>query len=313
MPTQLGESTLGKLYLKQLGTYGLCWWVRAIDDHVNFTVEPVRLEKNINLPGGQNSGNHSRNFLHNTGFDLLDLRDYQLGDSLRSIDWKATARRGKQVIRRFEREHRLEIVVLIDCGISSRIHCQGLDRLHHYINISSKFTEFAAMQGDKVACIAYAQQALGRAPMSGGIGAVKKVRHLLSRLSATNETANPLNAALEVKQLLKHRGLVIFLTEIEQPEAASQLIQAGQLLGTKHQVLIATLEDPETSKALANKAQQWLDPYRQFAALEYQRGKEMTRMQLRRNGVAIAVGSAKHLDQQVMAYYQKKRDIIGSA
>jgi uncharacterized protein (DUF58 family) len=312
-PTQLGASTLGKLYLKQLGLFGLCWWTRVIDDHVEFAVEPTRLDKISRLSGLQQMGSRNSLFQHSSGVDLLELRDYRHGDSVRNIDWKATARRGKQVIRRFEREHRLEIVVLIDCGRSSRIQCERLDRLHHYVNVAAKLTEFAALQGDRIACIAYAQQAIGKVAMSGGIAAVKKIRQLLGGLSAANETANALNAAFEVKQMLKHRGLVVFLTEIEQPEAAAQLIQAGQLLATKHQVLIASLDDPVTANILRQPARHWADPYRHFAALEYQQGRELSLKQMQRNGVAITTATVKYLDQQVLTYYQTKRDKIGSA
>ncbi len=311
--TQLGAASLGKLCLKQRGAFSLCWWTRVIDDGINFTVEPLRLENRTAAPGYEHVGNRQQRFHHNTGFELLDLRDYQAGDSLRSIDWKASARRGKQVIRRFEREHHLEIVILIDCGIGSRIHCQGLNRLHHYINASAKLTELAARQGDKIACIAYAQKTVGSVPMLSGISAVKKIRQFLCGLSASNETANPLNAALDVKKYLKHRALIIFLTEIEQPEAAAQLIKAGQLLGAKHKVLIGTLDDPEVAKVLTQPAVQWLDPYRHFAAFEHQRGQDMSCMQLQRKGIAITKGTVKNLGQQVLAYYQANRDAIGSA
>ena len=312
-PTRLGASTLGSLYLKQLGHFGLCWWTRHIDDQVNFNVEPIRLESTLQVTGLSHTGIRHNSYQPGSGVDLLDLRDYRPGDSLRSIDWKATARRGKPIIRRFDREHRLEIVILIDCGRGSRIYCDRLDRLHQYVNVAAKLTEFAALQGDRIACFAYAQQPIEKVAMSGGINAVRQIRQLLGRLSTTNEEANALNAALEVKQLLKRRGLVIFLTEIEQPEAASQLIQAGQLLTTKHQVLIATLEDPTIATTLKQTARQWQDPYRHFATVEYQRGRELTRKQLQHYGVAIISATAKHLDQQVLAYYQNKRDKISGA
>jgi uncharacterized protein (DUF58 family) len=312
-PILLGDSSLGSLYLRQPGFLGLCWWTRRIDNPADFRVVPVRLGKTPPVSGTQQMGDRSSHFQHSSGVDLLELRDYHPGDSLRSIDWKATARRGKQMVRRFEREHRLEIVVLIDCGRSSRMYYGRLSRLHHYINVASKLAEFAAGQGDQIACIAYGQQTLGTVPMTGGIKAIKAIRHLLGGLSSTSDTANALNAAFDVKQMLKHRGLVIFLTEVEQPEAATQLIQAGQLLATQHQVLVATLEDTAIADGLKQKARYWLDPYRHFALLEYQRGQELSCKELQRKGIAIVRAPAKHLDQQVLGYYQNKRDKIGGA
>lgn len=311
-PLKLGPALLGRLYLKQLGVFGLCWWTRAIDDSTGFNVEPVRLDQVATVPGLSALGNRHRHKAGN-GLELLDLRDYRHGDPLRSIDWKASARRGKPITRRFEREQRLDIIVLIDCGRGSRIQCGQLDRLHNYVNVAAKLAEFAVLQGDRIGCLAYAQQIVDRAPVAGGMMAVNRIRQLLGHLSAGHEEANALNAALEARRLLKHRGLVVFLTGIEQPEAAAQLIQAGQLLAPQHQVLVGCLEDPAIGDILKRNARQWQDPYRHFAALEYQKGRQATCLQLQRHGVAVARATARHLDQQVLAYYQNQRGTIAGA
>jgi len=311
-PLKLGPTMLGRLYLKQLGAFGLCWWTRAIDESVDFSVEPVRLDQVAAVPGLTALGNR-HGYKAGNGVELMDLRDYRHGDPLRSIDWKASARRGKPITRRFEREQRLDIIVLIDCGRASRIQSGQLDRLHNYVNVAAKLTEFAALQGDRIGCLAYARQIIGREPVTGGMIAVNRIRQLLGRLSAGHEEANALNAALEARRLLKHRGLVVFLTGIEQPEAAAQLIQAGQLLAAGHQVLVGCLEDPAVDDILKQPARRWQDPYRQFAALEYQKGREATCRQLQHHGVAVARAAASHLDGQVLAYYQNKRGTIAGA
>jgi uncharacterized protein (DUF58 family) len=312
-PTRLGESGLGRLYLKQLGCFGLCWWTRSVDDQIKFQVEPVRLENSHRIAGLQHTGNRQTRFLYSSGLEFLDLNEYRPGDSLRSIDWKASARRGKPIVRRFERENRLEMVVLIDCGRSSSLQCQHLDRLHHYVNIAAKLTEFAAMQGDRIACIAYAQQTIDKTGMLAGVTALQQIRRVLAKQVSLNETANALNAALEIKQVLKRRGLVVFLTEIEQPEAALQLIQASKLLAAKHQVLIASLEDPLLAASLKQPAKLWQDPYRLFAGLEYRHGRELSCKQLQRLGVAVTSAKARDLDQKILNYYHQQRDKVSAA
>lgn len=312
-PTRLGTAGLGELYIKQLGVFGLCWWTRRINDDIVFGIEPARLKTLTNVSGIQASGGHGSTQYQSSGVEFLDLSDYRHGDSLRSIDWKATARRRRPMVRHFEREHLLEIALLIDCGLSSRVYCEQMDRLHHYINVAAKLAEFAGYQGDRIACLAYAQQTIAKTPMTGGIHAVRAVRHLLGKLSVVNENANALNAALEVRQVLKRRGLVVFLTELEQPEAASQLVQAGKLLTTKHQVLVASLEEPAIERGLKQSAHYWQDPYRQFAILEYLQGRELTRKHLQSVGVKVSDATAQNLDKQVLTYYRDKRDTISAA
>jgi uncharacterized protein (DUF58 family) len=307
LPVELGTAPLGALYLRILGPFGLCWWTQRSDDGISVGVEPARPEPTVHAAGFARAGARRSRHKAGHGFELLELRDYRHGDALRSIDWKATARRGKPVVRSFEREQRLEIVVLIDCGRASRIHCDRLDRLHHYVNAAARLTEIAAAQDDRIACLAYAHRLIATAPMAGGVSAVKCIRNLLGGLSAGGEESNPLNAALEVKRLIQRRGLVVFLTDIEQPEAASQLVQAVHLLAAKHHVLVASLEDPSVAGIPRQAAIQWADPYRHFSALEYLRGRELTRNKLQRAGVAVVSAAAEHLGRQVLEYYRRQR------
>lgn len=310
VPVELGTMPLGSLYLRILGSFGLCWWSRRSEDQVSVSVQPALLHPGANTTPTGNIGLRRSRFKAGDGFELLELRDYRHGDALHSIDWKATARRGKPVVRRFEREQRLEIAVLIDCGRASRIHAGRLDRLHEYVNIAARLAEFAVRLDDRIACLAYAQRPVASVAMAGGASAVQNIRSLLSSLTASAEESNALGAALQVRQLIKRRGLVVFLTEIEQPEAAAQLIQAVQLLTAKHQVLIAALEDPAVAETPKQPVGNWQDPYRQFAALEYLRGRELTKHKLQRSGIAVISATAQHLDTRVLEYYQRQRSRI---
>jgi uncharacterized protein (DUF58 family) len=311
VPVALGASLLGPLYLRVLGGFGLCWWTRRDDDGAVVTVVPAMLRHGP-AAGIFRTGLSRSRFKPGSGAELLDLRDYRHGDPLRTIDWKATARRGKPIVRRFERQQRLEIAVLIDCGRASRIHVGQMDRLHHYVNVAARLAELAAYRDDRIAGLAYAQRVLACAPLAGGAPAVQRIRGMLVGLAAADEEPNPLSAALEVKRLLKHRGLVVFLTDIEQPEAASQLIRAVQLLATRHQVLVASVQDEAVAGIARQRAIHWLDPYRQFAALEYARGRALTQRKLQRAGVAVLAAAPQHLDREVLDYYRQQRDRIGS-
>jgi uncharacterized protein (DUF58 family) len=257
--------------------------------------------------GKAGSGIRKANYKPGSGFELLSLREYQDGDSLRAIDWKASARRGKSMVRVFNQEQQLEIAVLLDCGRGSRIQCGLLDRLHHYINVTARLAEIAVAHQDKVACMAFAEQVINIAPMGSGTVAVKTIRSMLRELSSRREEANPLQAALQLKRLLKHRGLVVFLTEIEQPEASVQLLKAVQLLAEKHHVLVATIKDPDVVRQAEQTAKNWLDPYQIFAAREYFRERELTRNKLLRSGVAVVQDSADCLDQKILQYYLQLR------
>lgn len=132
-------------------------------------VEPAVLMQNQVLSGQIRTGGQRTRYKASLG-----LRDYQYGDSQRSVDWKASARRQKPMVRVFSQEQRLEISILVDCGRGSFIQCGLMDRLHHYINITSQLADFAIQHDDYIACMAYAEQVIGSVPMAGGINSSKE-------------------------------------------------------------------------------------------------------------------------------------------
>jgi len=307
-PVALGPTTLGKLYIRTLGKFGLVWWMHNFSDQISFKVEPVTLSHDHALPGQVRAGGRMTRYKPGSGFELLTLRDYQYGDSQRNIDWKASARKQKPMVRVFSQEQRLEIAILVDCGRASFIQCGLMDRLHHYVNIAARLTDFAIGHDDQVACIAYADKIICSVPMTAGTTALKQSRTLLGSLEAIPEESNPLTVALELKRYLKRRSLVIFLTEIEQAEVATQLLKAVQLLHSKHHILIASINDTEIADLTQQSAQHWLAPYENFAALEYLRGRELTRNKLRQSGIAVITAAAEKLDGEVLSYYKQLRD-----
>ena len=307
-PVVLGTAMLGELYVRVLGKFGLIWWTQNLAEKARFKVEPAVVSYDHALAGQVRSGARKTRYKPGSGFELLALRDYQYGDSQRSIDWKASARRQKPMVRLFSQEQRLEIALLVDCGRGSFIQCGLMDRLHHYVNIASRLTNFVAAHDDQVACIAYADKIIASLPMSGGTAAVKQSRQLLSNLVAMPEESNPLTVALELKRYLKRRSLVIFLTEIEQAEAATQLIQAVQILHNKHHILIASIDDPAISNLIKQSTNDWLAPYQNFAALEYIRGRELTRNKLKQSGISVITSPAEKLDTELLGYYQQIRE-----
>ena len=307
-PVALGATTLGKLYVRTLGKFGLVWWTHHFSDQISFKVEPMTLNHDHALSGQVRTGGRMTRYKPGSGFELLTLRDYQYGDSQRNIDWKASARRQKQMVRVFSQEQRLEIAILVDCGRASFIQCGLMDRLHHYVNIAARLADFAISHDDQIACIAYADKIISSVPMTAGTTALKQSRVLLGSLAAIPEESNPLTVALELKRYLKRRSLVIFLTEIEQAEAATQLLKAVQLLHSKHHILIASINDTEIVDLTQQSAQHWLAPYENFAAQEYLRGRELTRNKLRQSGIAVITAAAEKLDGEVLSYYKRLRD-----
>jgi uncharacterized protein (DUF58 family) len=83
------------------------------------------------------------------GFDFRQLRDFQLGDTLRQVDWKATSRRQRPISREYQEERDQQILFLVDCGRRMRAMDGELAHFDHCLNAVLLVAYLALRQGDR--------------------------------------------------------------------------------------------------------------------------------------------------------------------
>jgi uncharacterized protein (DUF58 family) len=304
VPVTLGSTTPGTLYTRTLGHLGLAWWSRRIPGNTESVVVPRALEHGEAGTGQEHLGVQQAQHQQGSGDNLLTLRDYQSGDSPHAIDWKATARRGKTMVRVYARDQRMDMLLIIDAGRTSRLQAGTLTRLHHYVNIAARLAQLAALQGDQVGLLGFASECVDTVPLAPGMRGLPVIRDRLGRLSSQSSDFNPITAALEAARMLRQRSLVVFLCEIEQREAATQLARACKLLSPKHLALVASLVDSDVQEIREHHCEEWLDPYRRFAAQEYTYAQRATALNLKRLGAEVVLSGPRDLDSRIMQRYR---------
>ena len=306
-PQRLGNIHWQRLYSRSLGKLKLAWWSRRIDFDTSLKVEPDHLQSDERRSGTQHQGDINQR-ITGSGHDLLGLREYQQGDPLRAIDWKATARSGKRTVRLFTEEQHLELMLCIDVGRTSGLQADNLTRLHHYANIAARLAEKAIINGDHVGLVIYADKVLVAFPPARGLAAMQQIRKQLEQLATHQRESNPLNAALRVRELVRQRSLIVIFGDIDENTAAQQLLRATQLLTPKHLPLLAGINDREIDALYSEQASQWIDPYVAFAASESSHAQHKTIMQLQRLGAHVLTTFPEYLDKRLLHYYEDLRE-----
>lgn len=306
-PTRLGRHDLGTLHLRLRGRWGLAWWTRRPLTGHGILVVPRGLTQSDTGIGIAGRGDKPMPRVGTAGLELLAQRDYRPGDPPRSIDWKATARAAKPIVRVFAEERRMDLVLVLDAGRASRLQAGRLTRLGHYVNVAARLAELAVSQGDRVALVCFAGERLGTVPLVAGTAGLRRIRDQLERMQSAPQEYNPLAAVLYLRGLLPLRSLVVFLTEIADAEAAGQLFNAIRLLVPKHSPLIASLLDEPIEAMRTKEPRHWLDPYRSFAAAEYAQARDNSLLQLRHLGAEVILAPPDRLDPAVLGRYQELR------
>ncbi len=183
------------------------------------------------------------------GLEFRELREYRQGDSLRQIDWKATARWQKAISRQYEEERNQQIVLLLDCGRRLRAQDGDLSHFDHSLNAALLLAWVALRQGDLV----------GLATMGGidrhlpavkGRGGLAALVGTVYDLEPTLEPADYQAAAAALLARQRRRALVVVLTNLHD-EDSDELQPALRLLCARHLVLLASLREQSLREVTA--------------------------------------------------------------
>jgi len=182
------------------------------------------------------------------GTDFKQLSEYRVGDPVRHIDWRATLRFGKPIVRQYQNERDQCIMLLLDCGrrmrADDRDQAIGTAHFDQVLNAVMLLTYVALKQGDAVGAITFGTPAGEErwfAPRKGAAA----LNALMSEIYAVQPTpthSDYLAAARDFLRRQRKRSLVIVITNFRD-EDASELGQALRLLRTRHLVLTASLRE----------------------------------------------------------------------
>lgn len=188
------------------------------------------------------------------GTEFDSLREYVRGDDVRSIDWRATARRQDVVVRTWRPERDRRVVIVVDSGRTAAARIENETRLDTAFESSLLLAALASRAGDRVDLVVYDRRVRGR--VQGATGA-----DLLSRMVTVMAPIEPELIEKDwsvvpslVRSVTNQRSLVVLLTSISTPGATRGLLAALPQLTRKHTVLVASVTDPTVVAATGDRS-----------------------------------------------------------
>lgn len=315
----LGTHKPVHIYARARGLLGLAWWQKSFLSEYVVTVVPTRLGTLADSIVTDSSGGRVARLPLGAGHEIREIRDYVPGDPMRNIDWKASARGSGLKVRSFEPDERLDIVLAVDSGRSSSLRIGELDRIGHAANLGARFCELAEHRGENVGLITYADTPGVIVPLGRGQKHLAMLRGALGAVQSNTAESNPRSAVVALSKFVSRRALIIFVTQIDEFDAAGELLSAVRLLVRKHHVVVASLVDEKIDHiirddlTIRDEQAQWTSPYEQLAGLEYKSAVRHTRLELERYGVSVIDATPTTIEKELFARYGvlKQRRAVG--
>lgn len=187
------------------------------------------------------------------GTEFDSLRDYVGGDDVRSIDWRATARRQQVVVRTWRPERDRRVVLVLDTSRTSAGRVGEGPRLDAAMDAALLLAALAARAGDRVDLLAVDRQVRARVEGASRTDLLPALVNAMAPLEAALVEADWTTVVSAVRSRVSQRALVVLLTSLEGAALDAGLMPVVHQLSAKHQVVIASVSDPRLAEMAAGR------------------------------------------------------------
>ena len=269
-PTRRGDKNAGPVTVRSVGPLGLAarqasrdvpWTVRVLPPFLSRKHLPEKLALLRQLDG------QHRSLIRGQGSEFDSLREYVIGDDVRSIDWRSSARRSDVVVRTWRPERDRRVLLVLDTGRTSAGRVAGLPRLDAAMDSALLLAALAVRAGDRVDLLAVDSQVRARVVGASRAEVLPLITDALAVLEPELTETDGALLATTVLAVARRRCLLVLLTDLNPAALGTGLLPLIPRLASRHQILIAATADPQLAELTAGRA----DPAAVYAAAAAER------------------------------------------
>lgn len=220
------------------------------------------------------------------GLEFNQLREFREGDSLRQIDWKATARQRTPIVREYQDERDQQIVFMLDCGRRMRSQDGELAHFDHALNACLLLGYVALRQGDAVGLSTFAGNDDRYLPPRKGTAQINQLLGSLYDLDSTQRPADYSAACRFLMTRQQRRALVVLVTNLRD-EDDDELLGAIRHLERQHRVLVASLREEALDDLRRTPVRTWQQALDYCGAVEMLGARNTLHERLRAHGISV--------------------------
>jgi len=227
--------------------------------------------------------------------EFEQIKEYVRGDDYRTINWKATARKGDLMVNNFTDERSQEIYCLVNKGRVMKMPFEGMTLLDYAINASLVLSSVALQKQDKAGLIAFGQN------IDAFLQADKKPTQINNILEALyKQETDFLEPDLEklfsaVRNRITQRSLLVLFTNFESFDSLERVLPSLKKLAHYHLLMVVLFDNTELKSLIESKASRTEDIYIKTIAEKFRYEKSLIVKELQKNGIVAVLSTPENL------------------
>jgi uncharacterized protein (DUF58 family) len=288
-PSRRGDRMPARVTVRMVGPLGIAarqgrhqvpWRVRVQPPFTSRKFLPERLARLRQLDGLVAAR------VRGQGTEFDSLRDYVDGDDVRSIDWRATARRSEVVVRTWRPERDRRLLLVLDTGRTSAGRVGDVPRLDAALDAALLLTALATRAGDRVDLLAMDREVRAAVEGVGRDQVLPRMVDAMAGLEPTLVESDGRRLVAEVLRRSRRRSLVVLFTTLDATSLEEGLLPVLPSLTGRHTVVLASVGDPRVEEMAGGRGDVGL-VYDAAAAEQARNERRRTTALLRKRGVEV--------------------------
>ena len=257
-PLKRGEYTFNTVHARYNGLLKLCIKNKICELKEKYKVYPnikdlrkytlAAIKKNQLIHGSKKT----RNFGIGTEFE--NLREYNIDDEYRKINWMATARLNKLIVNTYEPERNQQIFILIDSSRVMNSEINNVKKLDYAINSAFVLSEFIIKKNDNVGLLVFDSSVRRFVKPGKGMNQFRVLAENLYNVEENIVSADYRRALTYLNSYHKRRSLLCIFTDLFDTEDASSLVNSLKTISKRHVPLVISIKDMRLYKIASDVA-----------------------------------------------------------
>ena len=227
--------------------------------------------------------------------EFEQIKEYVNGDDYRTINWKATARRGDLMVNNYTDERSQQIYCAINKGRVMKMPFEGMTLLDYAINAALVLTGVALQRQDKAGLITFAQDLDAFIPADKKPTQINHVIEALYKQETVFMEPDFERLFSVVRNRITHRSLVVLFTNFESMESLERELPTLKKLAHYHLLMVVFFENTELKQLIDAKAATIEDIYIKTIAEKYRHEKRLIARELQKHGIIAVLSTPQQL------------------
>ena len=244
--------------------------------------------------------------------EFEQIKEYVSGDDVRTINWKATAKRGNLMVNQFQDEKSQPVYSIIDASRVMKMPFEGLTLLDYAINSALAFSNIALKKNDKTGLLTFSNTIHNHLAASSKKTHLNTILEVLYSIKTNFLDSDFGRLYAEVKRKITHRSLLLLYTNFEHLSALERQLPYLKGLSQKHVLVVIFFENTELDNLISKKATSTPEIYHKTVAQKMDYDKKLMVKELEKHGIQAVLTRPEDLSVKTINKYLeiKARGII---